>query len=334
MAEVVDEGPVKEDNVFYAELDDLNDEADDIEIETIRHQHALSKPHFEKREKVIAKIPSFWPLVFEQAPSDIDQYIQPSDSVVLLSALESVSVSHFEIDNGGKGHPRSVSITLKFGDNDYFEDKVLEKKFWFRRGTDKSEGLVSEPVPIKWKDGKDLTQGLLDLVVKVWEQDKKKTSGERKKTKSKDWTPEQHALKDKINSFGLGGVSFFCWFGYRGLDISPEENEIAVAEREKMRADRAAGKPLKEDENGEEEEDDDDDDEDHYALEIFPDGDDLATAFDQDLYPDAIKYFMQAQGVDNISDADFEEMDEDDMVEAEDDDDDGDEAPPLKKVKA
>jgi hypothetical protein len=253
---------------------------------------------FEKREKLVAKIPSFWPLVIEQAPPDVDQYIQPSDSAVLLSSLKNVSVSHFEIENGGKGDPRSIAIKMEFSENEYFEDTVLEKKFWYRRSKDGYAGLVSEPVPIKWKAGKDLTQGLLDLAVKVWEEDKKQSqasgASKEKKVKPEDWTADQKALREKIDAFGLGGVSFFCWFGYRGEDISAEDNALAVEEDKKRRAERREGKApeLKEADDGEEE-DDEEEEEDPLALEIFPDGDDLAVAFSEDLWPSAIKYFSE-----------------------------------------
>lgn len=246
----------------------------------------------------MTKIPNFWPLVIEQAPPDVDQYIQPSDSAVLLSSLDSISVSHFEIENGGKGDPRSIAIKFEFAENEYFEDKVLEKKFWYRRSKNGFGGLVSEPVPIKWKAGKDLTEGLLDLTVKVWQQDKKQgqangASKDKKKTKSEDWTADQKALREKIDKFGLGGVSFFCWFGYRGEDVSAEESAIAVEEDKKRRAEKAEGKSSEPKETEEEDDEEDEDEEDPLALEIFPDGDDLAVAFSEDLWPSAIKYFSK-----------------------------------------
>lgn len=319
------------------------------------------KPLFEKREKLVAKIPNFWPLVLEQAPEDVDQWIQPSDSAVLLSSLTSVSVSHFEIENGGNGDPRSIAIKMEFTENEYFENKVLEKKFWYRRSRDGSSGLVSEPVPIKWKAGKDLTQGLLDLVIKVWEQDQKQSQAngaskdkKQKLPKREDWTADQKTLREKIDSFGLGGVSFFCWFGYRGEYVSAEESALAVEEDKKR---RAQGKAFasKEEEEENEDEDEDDDEDDPLALEIFPDGDDLAVAFAEDLWPSATKYFSkfyafffseheqlvltstvaQAQEADAISDFDFEDDDEEmDDNEGGEGEDDEEEVPPLKKRKA
>lgn len=334
---------VDEINATYEQLGELEREFEDVETEIIRQQYALSKPLYEKREKLVAKIPNFWPLVIEQAPPDVDQYIQPSDSAVLLSSLSSISVSQFEIENGGQGDPRSIAIKMEFTENEYFEDKVLEKKFWYRRSKEGYAGLVSEPVPIKWKAGKDLTQGLLDLAVKVWEHDKKQSqangaSKDKKKTNPEDWTDDQKVLREKIDKFGLGGVSFFCWFGYRGEDISAEESAIAVEEDKKRRAERAEGNAPELKEGDEEEDDEDDDEGDALALEIFPDGDELAVAFGEDLWPNAIKFFTQAQEADAISDFEFEE-DDDEMDDGEDeadgeDGDDGDEAPPLKKRKA
>ncbi|KAI1197206.1 nucleosome assembly protein [Nemania serpens] len=325
-------------NATYEDLAELDREFDDVETEIIRHQYVLSKPLFEKREKLIGKIPNFWPLVIEQAPPDVDQYIQPIDSSLLLSSLTSISVSHFEIENGGNGDPRSIAIKMEFAENEHFEDKVLEKKFWYRRSKDGYAGFVSEPVSIKWKAGKDLTHGLLDLVAKVWKQDKKEqgqangTSKDKKKTKPEDWTADQKALREKIDAFGLGGVSFFCWFGYRGMPISAEESAIAVEEDKERRAEKAAGK-VPEPTGAEEDEDNEDEEENPLPFEIFPDGDDLAIAFAEDLWPSALKYFAQAQEADAMSDLDFED-DDDEMNEDQDgDEDEDDEAPPLKRVK-
>ncbi|KAI1390906.1 nucleosome assembly protein [Hypoxylon trugodes] len=319
----------------FEELMELEKEFEDVEVEIIRQQVALSKPLYEKRAKLIPKIDNFWALVFEQAPPDLDQYIQPTDSEVLLSSLKSLSVSHFEIEDGGKGDPRSVSIKLEFADNEWFEDKVLEKKFWYRLSKDGDAGLVSEPVPIKWKSPeKDLTQGISDLVLKVWENNKKQgPSDSTKIKKEKDYTPDEKALKEKIEKTGLGGFSFFCWFSYRGLNVSEEESKVAWEKEQKERAARAAGEipDLKE---VDEEEEEDDEEEDPYALEVFPDGEEVALAFSDDLWPNAIKYFTQAQELDG-SDVDFEDEDEDEeMGDADEKPKANGAQPPSKKRKA
>jgi hypothetical protein len=251
----------------------------------VRKQVELTLPLYERRQKTVSQIPHFWPLVLEQAPPDIDQFIQPSDSALLLSSLTSLSVSHFELPGGD---PRSVAIRFEFAENDVFEDKVIEKKFWYRKSNNGWSGLVSEPLSIKWKKGKDLTGGLLDLVVKAWDGGKV-TNG---KEKSSKMTPDQKALKKKIEGTGMGGLSFFAWFGFIGRRISAEESAEAVKKEEAARKAWQSGEKLEQPEILEPEEDDELDlDE---ELEIFPDGDDLAVAITEDLWPGAIKYFSKS----------------------------------------
>ncbi|KAK5656289.1 hypothetical protein OQA88_4669 [Cercophora sp. LCS_1] len=293
-----------ESNVTYQQLADLEHEFDEVEAEIIRQQVQLTKPLYEKRHNLISQIKGFWPLVFEQAPPDIDEYIQPSDSAVLLSSLTSLSVLRFEIENGGKGDPRSVAIRFEFAENEYFDDRVLEKKFWYRRSKN-SAGLVSEPVDIKWKEGKDLTEGLLSLAKAVWDEEQA-TGTNGAKTKGKELTTKQKALKEKIESVGLGGVSFFSWFGFRGEHISAEESRIATEEENDKRRCRNAGEEVASPADDDEEDEDEDEDE----LEIFPGGDQLALAISDDLWPGAIKYFTQAQEAEDISDIDFESDEE------------------------
>lgn len=186
---------------------------------------------------------------------------------------------------------------MEFGENEWFEDKVLEKKFYYRVGKEGDEGLVSDPVPIKWKSSdKDLTQGMLDLVVKVWENDKKNpVTDSTKLKKEKDYTPDEKALKEKIEATGLGAVSFFGFFGYRGLNISAEESRLATEEEKKRKAERAAGKIPELKAAEEEEDDEEDEEEDPLSLEIFPDGEEVALAISDDLWVNAIKYFSKSR---------------------------------------
>lgn len=232
-----------------------------------------------KRAKVIDQIPNFWPLVFEQAPPDVDEYIQPTDSAVLLSALKGLSVERFELP---QGDPRSIIISFEFSENEYFENKTLEKKFWWRRSKDGWAGLVSEPVKINWKAGKDLTTGMLDLAIQVWEETK---AGKEEET------PAKKELQKLMENTGLGGLSFFAWFGFCGRRVSAEEDREAFKEEEEKRKARQEGKEV--DAMDEDEEDEDEDDDDEYENEIFPTGDDLAVCISEDLWPNAIKYFSE-----------------------------------------
>ncbi|AEO63328.1 a42f54ac-9a29-46ce-89c1-b5290a37c54f [Thermothielavioides terrestris] len=329
---------LEETTVSYEELEDLEHGFDEVETEIIRQQYALSKPLYAKRAELVAKIPNFWPLVLEQAPMDLDEYIQPSDSALLLSSLKSLSVSRFELDADEKnGDPRSVAIRFEFAENEHFEDKVLEKKFWWRQSKDGFAGLVSEPVEIKWKEGKDLTDGLLGLVKAVYDEQRAKPKQETKDKKAKvELTEKQKALKEKIDNTGMGGVSFFAWFGYVGHYVTAEESKLAIQEeaeeRRKRKAGEAVAKKEDEDEKMEDADEEDEDDDEDDDLEIFPAGDEVAMAIADDLWPGALKYFIQAQEQDSLSELDFESGDEDEDDE-EDEEEEGGNDRPHKKHK-
>ncbi|WQF79862.1 Putative nucleosome assembly protein (NAP) [Colletotrichum destructivum] len=335
MVEMVDTG------VTYEQLADLEREFEEVENQIVRKQYELSKPLYEKRAAVTSKIPNFWALVFEQSPAEVDEHIQPSDAALLLSSLKNISVSRPEIDNGAaNGDPRTLSIRFEFNENEYFEDKVIEKTFWYRHSKSYS-GLVSEPVDIKWKDGKDLTEGLLSLAKKVWDQGPI-TPGKL--------TPEAEALKAKVEETGMGGVSFFTFFGFVGKRISPEDSAATLAKEVADHQARKEGKKTDEEEDDEEEEAQD---QIQFELEICPDGDDIAVAIATDLWPEALHYFSkslrsraadargedgdllsmiaQAQEAAEMSDADFESDDDEDEDEEMGD---AEETTPNKKRRA
>ncbi|POS80021.1 nucleosome assembly factor-2 [Diaporthe helianthi] len=320
--------PAEESSVSYEELNDLNAEFDDAETELIRQEAVVKQLLYEKRRELVSQIPNFWPLVFEQAPPDIDEFIQPSDSSLLLNSLISLSVTRFEIEDGKNGDPRSLCFRFEFSDNDHFEDKVIEKKFWQRHSKSGGTALVSEPVEIHWKKGKDLTGGLLGTVKKVWDAQQARAKGGD--TKTQGLSADEKSLKKKIENTGLGGLSFFAWFGYVGRNISAEESQEAVDKAQKKRIARQEGKDQNAE--GEEKEGDDDDEDDENDLEIFPEGDSLAIHISEDLWPNAIKYFIQAQEQDEASDEDFEsDADEDNKQQEEEEA--SEEEPPAKRRK-
>ncbi|SPN97213.1 related to phosphatase 2a inhibitor [Cephalotrichum gorgonifer] len=319
---------IPESSVTYEQLADLEREFDDVEAEIIRQQVKLSQPLYEKRAVLVAKIPNFWPLVLEQAPPEVDEYIQPSDSAILLASLKSVSVEHFEIDAGGD--PRSISIKWEFAENEYFEDTVLEKKFWYRHDKSLSwSGLVSEPVEVKWKEGKDLTEGMLSLVKKVWDEEQ---AGIKAGKEVKGWTETRNALREKIDATGMGGVSFFAWFGFIGRRVSAEESVDADKRERERRRLRSEGKEVAKEEEEEEEGEEETEEDIQEELEIFPGGDDLAVAVSEDLWPAAIKHFTLALEQENMSDFDFESDDEVQDVDIDEVEEDTS-APPKKKAK-
>lgn len=206
----------------------------------VRIQNELQAPLLKKRAALVARISDFWAVVLEQAPTEIDQYISPSDSAALAS-LTSLDVTRFEIahatasDTPGKGDPRSVSFTFEFAENAFFTDKVLTKKFWYRRADDGWTGLVSEPVKIHWKDGKDLTGGMLDLAVRVWEREEARAQSSHGGA-GLEPVDEYGQLVKKVEQMNAGAVSFFAWFGYRGRAVSSEESARATKKEEERRA--------------------------------------------------------------------------------------------------
>jgi hypothetical protein len=256
----------------------------------VRQAEALQSPLYQKRAEFIKKIPHFWSLVFEQAPPEIDNFIQPTDSKVFAECLETFEVSRFEL-NDPNGSPRSFSFKFGFADNEYFEDKVLEKKFWFRKTKD-WQGLVSEPVKINWKKGKDLTAGLTDAAYKLGETRKKITTDTAKGAafEKEVLTDEYQDLARKIETATDASVSFFGLFafvsGYRW--VSAEESAQAAKE-EKERFEKIR--------RGEKVDDEDDDEEenmrDFQEIEVFPGGDEVATIIAEDMWQNAIKYYSR-----------------------------------------
>lgn len=276
----------------------------------MRKQHELSKPLYITRQAALAQIPGFWPLVFEQAPPEIDQYIQPEDSRIFGESLVSLEVTRPDAAN-----PRSFTLKFEFSadeDGKNFEDTVLEKHFHYRRATDGWAGLVSEPVKVHWKKGKDLTNGLNDMALALWEARSK--AGDM----TKQDLPEFAALKKKVESWNGLNTSFFTLFGWVSgrRYVSAEESEKANKEIAEKKDRRKKGEKSSEgDEPTEEDEVEEKDDQDVEAHEA---GEELAISIADDLWPGAIKYFTQAQEMEEMSDVDFEE---DDMDEDEDDDD-------------
>lgn len=250
----------------------------------------MSAPIYEKRQNVISKIPNFWPLVFELAPTEIDHYIQPTDSEIIGNCLTSLEVKRFEVPLGSEnssegGDPRSLSFRFEFSENDWFTDRVLEKKFWYRRSKAGWTGLVSEPVKIHWKKAKDTTSGLMDGAIKLWEAREKAGDMNKKDLK------EYEAVSKLIENWNGENTSFFTWFAFvcAGPYVSAEESAQATKEFNEDK------EKLKKGESIEEKENEDDGEEDPMdmdpSVEVHEAGDDLANLIAEDLWPGAIKYF-------------------------------------------
>jgi hypothetical protein len=250
---------------------------------TVRQQYALEAPLYKRRFEIVSRIPGFWALVLEQAPPEIDQYIQPSDSQIFGECLASIQVERFEIDKA----PRSFSVKFSFDSNEWFEDKTLEKNFSYRRAQDGWTGYVSEPVKIHWKKGKDLTHGLTDAAVKLWEAKKKQDkTANGSGPKPSSGLPEHRELVKKLERHDPTSAGFFTLFGFVSdrRYVTAEESTAAVAADKERRAKILAGETVPEIAE-------DEDVPEHTDVEVCPHGADLATVLMEDVWPNAIKYF-------------------------------------------
>jgi len=123
--------------------------------------------------------------------------------------------------------------------------------------------------------------------------------------------PEYEALAEKLTTANAINTSFFTWFGFVSgrRYISAEESAKAEAEYKEK---KAKGEKIAPEEEDDDEDDEGEDKNDDSVVEVHEEGEQLAIAFAEDLWPGAIKYFTQAQGMDDMSDIDFEEMDMED----------------------
>ena len=320
--------PAEPSPVLYAHLDATETSFEAVDLATTTYQHILARPAYARRAALTSRISHFWPLVLEESPVEIDQHIQPSDSALFASSLLSLHVDRFEVPTDSAnlpaslaklastaaqeedadvtslvrgermGEPRSLLFRFEFAPNEHFEDHVLEKRFWHRKAKSGWSGRVSEPVRIHWKKGRDLTDGLTDAACDLYEaqQASGKTSGDDAKS-----LPQYQALLDEVDASTEGGLSFFSWFGYRGPWVSAEESGEASGDTGGASGKGKSKAPA--DENTA-----DDATDPTPASEIFPDGEDVALALAEDVWPNALRYFMAAQEEGNDGEDDDDEV--------------------------
>ncbi|EAS31009.3 NAP family protein [Coccidioides immitis RS] len=342
----------------------LEREFSDAEVRMLRQAIPLMRPLYARRNALVtSKLQhvDFWPRVFANAPADIDEYIRPSDAQIISTCLKNITLDRFEVNEKGEGEPRTVRFTFEFdnGENVWFENDKLVKEFYWRKeilttvsGKKRvREGMVSDPVRIKWKEGMDPTDGLLDAACDLAEAEKalmkkenktKVSNEDRLKLKEYESLVQKVAkIEAEVANEGEGddeegesspmGLSFFAWFGYRGGDVSAEESARAIKEDEEKWEKIIKGEELFDEEEDEEEDEDEEDT--LEEAEIFPDGESLAVSLSEDLWPNALKYYVQSYEIvpdfDLDSDIDVEDVEGDD----EDGESEDELARPRKKVK-
>ncbi|KAE8147047.1 nucleosome assembly protein [Aspergillus avenaceus] len=315
-----------------------------IENEILRRSILEMRDWYKERDAFIKESEQFkddfWIRVFASAPAEIDQYVTTPDASALGSALKSMNVERFELNEKGEGEPRSIRLTFEFftgEQNPFFENDKLVKEFYWRKrsvqtddGRVKSwEGLVSEPVRIQWKKDMDLTKGLLDAACDLAEAEKK--GGDRHDL------PEFDILGNKVVELEAAGmendeedldfpsspvgVSFFGFFGYRGNDITAEESAAVTKKEEERFARRSKGEQVDEEEE--------EVDEDFEGIEVYPDGEKLAVALADVLWNQALSLFNNSLEAGSDLELEMEDLEDD-----EEDEEDEQEQRPKKKVKA
>jgi len=262
---------------------------------------------YSRRKALLDRLPDFWPTVFGSGPEEIQQFFSPDD-LALLAFLKSFSVERYQINSADKGEPRSLRFTFEFAPNKFLQDTKLVKEFEYQPREDGPGSLVSKPVPIKWTSKKqDVTHGLLDAAVELYHAE------EALQLKSGDnvidivdreslWQHEK--LREKLVTLDEDEEkqpSFFNWFGFRGA-VNPDVSKKAAA--------NGAGGADREDE-------DEDDVEEMLEVEIFPAGEEVAIALAEELWTDAMDYFMAAQeedgGFDGFDDGENGDDDDEDV---------------------
>ncbi|XP_033114884.1 protein SET-like [Anneissia japonica] len=127
-------------------IDGLNERASEEILHVEQKYNKLRQPHFEKRAKLISKIPNFWVTSFVNHPQ-VSALLDEEDEEA-LHYLTKVEVQEFEDIKSG------YRINFNFSSNPYFENEVISKEFHLTETGDPT----SKSTPIRWKPDKDLTE--------------------------------------------------------------------------------------------------------------------------------------------------------------------------------
>ncbi|KAJ9504439.1 hypothetical protein H2202_000495 [Exophiala xenobiotica] len=276
----------------FESLGDLEKEFAQVELDGLRSKEYSLKPLYTKRKALLDRVPDFWPTVFGNGPEEVQQLFSPDD-LALISCITSFTVDRHQIESETKGEPRSLRFTFEFAENEFIEDKKLVK--------DKK---------------KDLTHGLLDGAVELHAAEealKLKNGKEQIEFVDREALWQHEKLREKLLKLDESDddqSSFFNWFGFRGAIDAVHPWNVA---------DNGA--------NGADDEDEEDDEDVYQMLEIeiFPAGEEVAIVLAEELWTDAMDYFMSAQedfpggdfGMDDDEEEDEEDEDAPELVPAE-----------------
>ncbi|KAM9068543.1 protein SET-like [Sarcophilus harrisii] len=137
-----------------SEIDKLNEQASAEILKVEQSYSQLRQPFFQKRSEWIARIPDFWVTTLVSHPQ-MSSLLGDEDEEALRH-LTRIDVIEFEDVKSG------YRIDFYFGENPYFENKVISKEFRLEEGGD----LASKATEIHWKSGKDLTRRPNQILIK------------------------------------------------------------------------------------------------------------------------------------------------------------------------
>ncbi|KAF9543681.1 hypothetical protein EC957_000536 [Mortierella hygrophila] len=127
------------------QLEAIANETEKVELQLANKRNELMLPIFEKRRKVIAEIPNFWPTLFK-LNDGTSQMLEESD-LPIIDHLTDIWVKHDPKD------ARNYEIVFTFSDNEYFTNKELIKNVVLN-----GDEQTAEKFTINWKEGKDVTK--------------------------------------------------------------------------------------------------------------------------------------------------------------------------------
>ncbi|KAF3927746.1 hypothetical protein ABW21_db0207687 [Orbilia brochopaga] len=251
----------------FGALGDLELEFEKAEVDILKFTLSKMTPLYTRRDAILQNVPAFWPTVVEVVP-EFDQYIAPQD-VPVVALIKNITVTRPRPND----EPREfiLEITFDAEHNDWFTEKTLTKHFWWiSNNSDGWSGMVSEPVEITWREGRDLTNGETARAYAAWKARKDGGKGKGKAAAANGVAGKGKSVEERLAGGQLSWFTWFAWIG-RGRD-----------------ADRH-------DEDGEGKADD-----------AFEDGDELAIVIADDVYVNCVKYFLEALSGGDDADSDSE----------------------------
>jgi len=129
------------------EIDNLNEKASEEILKVEQKYNKLRKPHFEKRNELIKRIPDFWITAFVNHPQ-ISAVVDEEEEEC-LHYLTMVEVEEFDDIKSG------YRLKFHFDQNPFFSNQLLTKEF--RIGTAEPASTSTE---IKWKPDMNLMEKL------------------------------------------------------------------------------------------------------------------------------------------------------------------------------